>query len=578
MSGKVTVVTSFSEDGWHRYAKEMIESVDKYWSKDIKVKAYYHDFDLMEFNPPESNNIEYRYLNELEELRDFKESHKEYDGTMGGKTTYSYQMDAIKFCHKVFAIGECAFTQRASEKNPDWLVWLDADTITKQPVTMENFQACLDDSVSLVHLGRKHMSYSETSFIGMNLNHQTTIDFIGDFLGAYLSGEVINYREWHDGFIFERLLTIYKAHGLKFKDWTGHVEELVSKTKGQQAFEMFPLGLLMEHQKGDRKKGELLPPATPENIKVSGGSELRKVPIVVQPVDCVPKETIQNNVKKNTRLIKKWVKRAQAHDEMAVLISGGDSTDWDKVKSIIAKDPENTKVVCVKHSYPKLLENGIQPWGCIVLDPRSINGVSTHGVKRKELFKNVDDKTIFFPASMTDPSIVRFLKKRTKNIIGWHAFTQTLQDDIKDQVVGQHIKVSESLGIEEGAMLITGGTCAAMRAISIMHTIGFRKFELFGYDCSVDQPENEEELTPEGKRKYLKVGVGDSESFEEKDKYFWTTGELLAMAQDCEKTFEKENVDLRINFHGEDTLVAALWKQASVNRLKPYQEVLGIGG
>ena len=96
MSGKVTVVTSFSEEGWHRYGKEMIESVDKYWSKDIKLKAYYHDFDLMEFNPPESSNIEYRYLNELEELRDFKESHKEYDGTMGGKTTYSYQMDAIK--------------------------------------------------------------------------------------------------------------------------------------------------------------------------------------------------------------------------------------------------------------------------------------------------------------------------------------------------------------------------------------------------------------------------------------------------------------------------------------------------
>ena len=145
-------------------------------------------------------------------------------------------------------------------------------------------------------------------------------------------------------------------------------------------------------------------------------------------------------------------------------------------------------------------------------------------------------------------------------------------------MIGQHIKVEESLGIEEGAMLITGGTCAAMRAISIMHTIGFRKFELFGYDCSVDQPKDEEELTPEGKKKYLKVGVGQHESFEDQDKYFWTTGELLAMAQDCEKTFEKENVDLRINFHGENTLVSALWKQAAVNRLKPYKEVLGIGG
>ena len=180
---------------------------------------------------------------------------------------------------------------------------------------------------------------------------------------------------------------------------------------------------------------------------------------------------------------------------------------------------------------------------------------------------------------MTDPSVIRYLKKRTKNIIGWHAFTQTLQQDINEQVINKHIKVNESLGIEEGAMLITGGTCAAMRAISVMHTLGFRKYELFGYDCSIPEPKEKEKkaLTPEGKQKYLKVGVGDSESFEKKDTYFWTTGELLAMAQDCEKTFEKENVDLRINFHGEGTLVAALWEKATVNRLKPYQEILGIG-
>ena len=101
---------------------------------------------------------------------------------------------------------------------------------------------------------------------------------------------------------------------------------------------------------------------------------------------------------------------------------------------------------------------------------------------------------------------------------------------------------------------------------------------MFGYDCSVDEPKDPEELTPEGKKKYLKVGVGQSESFDEEDTYFWTTGELLAMAQDCEKTFEKENIDLRINLHGENTLVAALWKQAAANRLKPYHEVLGIGG
>ena len=71
-----------------------------------------------------------------------------------------------------------------------------------------------------------------------------------------------------------------------------------------------------------------------------------------------------------------------------------------------------------------------------------------------------------------------------------------------------------------------------------------------------------------GKPKYLKVGVKDQE--------FWTTGELIAMAQDCEKLFSKEDVDMKINFHGENTLVAACWELSPVHQLKHYHQVLDL--
>lgn len=570
MFKNVAVVTSFSEDGWETYAKDMVWSIAEHWDPTIKVIAYYHDFDINTKDLPKSKSIEYRNLNDLNELIEFRERFKEYDGTMGGKTSYTFRLDAIKFCHKVFAITDCAFNLSETMEKPGWLVWLDADTVAVRPLNRHQLLQSLPKNSDIVHLGRKNFTYSETSFIGFNLESQPPVDFLGDFLGAYLSGELFHYREWHDGFIFERLITIYKAHGLKFHDWTGSLD-IKSMTEGKQAFDLFPLSDYVKHKKGAKKKKSLkLPLSVDPSVHVSV-AEAKPIPIVIQPRDCMPKEDIQNNVKQNTKIIKKWVGRASPNDEVALIVSGGSSTDFDKVRSIIKMEgEERTKVVCVKHSYPTLLKEGISPWACVILDPRPIEGISTHGVVRKDLFKTIDKKTIFMPASMTDPSITKLIKKKTNNIIGWHAFTQSLQENQKDKLVNNAVKVNEELGIAEGATMITGGTCAAMRSIGIMHTLGFRKFHLFGYDCSFPEPseEEKEKLLEDGKPKYLKVGI--------KDKEYWTTGELIAMAQDCEKLFSKEDVDMKINFHGEDTLVASCWELSPVHQLKHYHQVLDL--
>jgi len=217
--------------------------------------------------------------------------------------------------------------------------------------------------------------------------------------------------------------------------------------------------------------------------------------------------------------------------------------------------------MCVKHSYPHLLANGIKPWACVVLDPRSIEGESTHGIVRKDLFKTIDPSTKFFIASMTDPSVTKYLIEKKANVYGWHAFTESLrnEEEREQEIKDQKITVMEDLGIPEGATLITGGTCAAMRILGIMHTMGFRKYHLFGFDSSLkDEPTKEQKKETTGaedeepKPKYLQVNV--------RGENFWTTGELLAMAQDCERIFNDTTMNMTINFHGKDTLVNALWK------------------
>ena len=195
------------------------------------------------------------------------------------------------------------------------------------------------------------------------------------------------------------------------------------------------------------------------------------------------------------------------------------------------------------------------PWACIILDPRPLDGTSTHGIVRRTLFENFNDRTIFLVASMTEPSVTKFLLEKGAKVIGWHAFSHAVSQQ----------------KIMENKMLVTGGTCAAMRTVGLFHTLGFRDFKLYGFDsCLAKAPsKKEQKLKTEGSPKFLEVNVGG--------KSFWTTGELLAQAQDFEKLVQRFDVDLDIEVLGSG-MIPELWKlqQSKKEKLQPYTELLDV--
>ena len=93
---------------------------------------------------------------------------------------------------------------------------------------------------------------------------------------------------------------------------------------------------------------------------------------------------------------------------------------------------------------------------------------------------------------------------------------------------------------------------------------------LFGFDCSVDQAtakENADSKDEAGNPKYMHVEVGGDEHF--------TTGELLALAQDLEKMFEKKDLALNIKFYGEDSLARSVWNISHYNtEMKTFEEFI----
>jgi hypothetical protein len=182
-----------------------------------------------------------------------------------------------------------------------------------------------------------------------------------------------------------------------------------------------------------------------------------------------------------------------------------------------------------------------------------VTGISTHGIKRTDLFKTVDPSTLFLVASMTDVSVTKLLIKKQAHIVGWHAYSEAVASGVPE--------------LDPKTMFITGGTNAAMRSVSIMHTMGFRDFKLHGFDFSLSEPpKNPKQLDDDGQKAFLFVTV-------EKESY-WTTGELLAGAQDLEKFFDSKPKDISLSLHGEG-LGGTLWKTNGSKKLSPkYKDVL----
>ena len=280
-----------------------------------------------------------------------------------------------------------------------------------------------------------------------------------------------------------------------------------------------------------------------------------RVPIIVHPKDCVPSDDIQNNIKANLPKIDKWIsERCRINNEVIFVVSAGPSLDAKRIKEDKEELEEGgkvVKIVCVKHALPILMENKLIPWACTLLDPRPIEGVSTHGVVRSTLFDSVNPRTHFLVASMTDPSVVDLLKEKKASIIGWHAFSEAVKGGIE--------------GTGEDALMITGGTNAGLRTIGIGHTLGFREFHLYGFDMSLGEEPSEEiqkSVDEEGKPKFLNVSVGDGS--------YWTTGELLAGGQDLEKLFKTANeMDLILQFKGTG-MGAKLWEIEKPHEMKGY--------
>jgi hypothetical protein len=254
---KISVVTTFHEEGLKKYGQRMINTFIENWPKEITLHIYPEAC-----NPAirDHNRVTLKRLEEVPELTAFKNQWRDVpkaNGDVSDDPVRSKRKDAgkgfkwhaVRFAHKVYAIFDCARTTDA-----DVLFWMDADTVCHSPISLETVMKFCPLTQDIGYLGREG-KYTECGLYSLNLRSENTQKFLKEFQHVYDQAEngIFLLDEWHDSFVFDAVKD--KMPQLKLNNWSRGI------VKG----EGHPLinsewGAYLDHLKGDRKtSGRSLP-------------------------------------------------------------------------------------------------------------------------------------------------------------------------------------------------------------------------------------------------------------------------------------------------------------------------------
>jgi hypothetical protein len=223
---KVSVVTTFSPEGYEVYGRRMIESF-KHWPDDVELYAFYEG----EKPADASARAIWKPL-------DADMDRAVFIRIYGGKDDpHDYRFRPVRYSNKVWAY--------TSMPDDGHLIWLDADTETVREVTTDILKEWLPpDGCTASYLARPYYRHTETGFIGFAPGQKA---FLKEIRRLYTSGELLFLPEWHDCAAFDRARKTFERKGFAFYNLCPGANTL-------EVFEHSPLAGIIEHNKGPRGK------------------------------------------------------------------------------------------------------------------------------------------------------------------------------------------------------------------------------------------------------------------------------------------------------------------------------------
>jgi len=264
-----TIITTFNQSGLERYGQRMVDAFSRHWPREVQLIIY------AEHCWPQTSDSRITVLDLLEvspDLARFKQQHQNNpvaNGLVAKDTRVpfkdnAFKWDAVRFSHKVFSV-----IHACQNINTDWIIWLDADTVTFRDIPVQFLDDICDDSAMACYLGRREKYHSECGWVAYNQRHPDLAEFVQQWRDLYVNGGIFDLREYHDSFVFDVLRKDFQARqGTRFHNLS---PELPGKGPGHP-FIASQLGLYMDHMKGGKRKdlGHSLPDDFDRNQGLNG--------------------------------------------------------------------------------------------------------------------------------------------------------------------------------------------------------------------------------------------------------------------------------------------------------------------
>lgn len=210
---KIEVITSFSKKYYEHIGKYSISTWLKYWPKDIKMRCYVEECRL-----EETKRIMQIPLSSLD---------SEFHGFMND--------NRWKPRIKTFAKKGYSWVDAVENSAADWLIWLDADLMTKQPITYEILEKYCHpktlasfmgvwyedkkvEGVGIVPL-EKPLFGSETCIYFFNLKHPEAKNFARRYKEYYTKGITENLRRFIDTDVWGACVIEFEEKGVRFNNF-----------------------------------------------------------------------------------------------------------------------------------------------------------------------------------------------------------------------------------------------------------------------------------------------------------------------------------------------------------------------
>lgn len=495
----IAVITTFPNNSWDVYAKRMLQSFVQFWPAEIPLMVQL------------DNDLLYNDVNKILRPQDgivvgWEKEHDEFvERNKGKDEPQNYRKQAVRFCHKVFAIKRAydamVKAKAAGGEVPRYLIWMDADVLTNKRVTIEDVKECLPkEGHAVSYLGRKDWDHSECGWLGFDLEKGGEL-IVSSTFNTYVSDELFKFEQWHDSYVFDKIREQFE--GQPVGEWTN----LTDGKPGMDIWVHSPMAKWSMHYKGPVAKQQLVQP------QVIGGQK-----VLIQTKNSIPAEEICKQIKANQKLIKDWIKPCKKTSEQLVVVSAGPMLIAEDVRSEVKA---GRKVVAVKHALVPLKRAGITPWACILLDPRP---------HVADFVKDADPEIIWFVASQVHPTVTERLLERGCRIWGYHASVGAGESELTK---------------EQFFSVVNGGSATATRGLYMLGHLGFKNFRLYGYDlCLPDKPDLNA-MDENGTPRYLELSIGMNDPNFNLKRLFFSEPQLIAQFEEMNEIIKTKSLNLK---------------------------------